>query len=246
MGILADVLVSKGGYNPADALNAENGPRAQELAREFGVNLGGSSVMGDYATNFADQIVSSQQELIDRQKSFIQQQFKDNPFAFDEALAKQSATAEYEPYYSELLNDYLGNIGIKRESLGGEKQIMQALTTSGTGTAGKTTREYERAVSQAEQGFAGSGMFFSGIKQRALGQADVERQYGLQSQAQEIGQKQRDVGRQQTEAVEGGVLQRQNEAWKQYLLPKQMAYGREFGGANVSDYIPPEYLRYTS
>lgn len=40
MGALADALVSKGGYNSIDAQNAENGPRAAELSREF---LGSSS-----------------------------------------------------------------------------------------------------------------------------------------------------------------------------------------------------------
>lgn len=39
MGILADTLVKNGGYNPTDAANAENGPRAAELAKEF--NVGG-------------------------------------------------------------------------------------------------------------------------------------------------------------------------------------------------------------
>jgi len=34
---LANILVSKGGYNPTDALNAARGVRAGELAKEFGV-----------------------------------------------------------------------------------------------------------------------------------------------------------------------------------------------------------------
>jgi hypothetical protein len=40
---LAKVLVEKGGYNPVDAANAANGPRASELAKEFGVSIGGVS-----------------------------------------------------------------------------------------------------------------------------------------------------------------------------------------------------------
>lgn len=34
---LAQALVQRGGYNPTDAANAARGPRAQELAKEFGV-----------------------------------------------------------------------------------------------------------------------------------------------------------------------------------------------------------------
>lgn len=41
MGALADILVARGGYNRIDAENAERGPRAEELAREFGVSSGG-------------------------------------------------------------------------------------------------------------------------------------------------------------------------------------------------------------
>jgi len=47
MGQLADILQSKGGYNETDALNAEKGPRAAELAREFGVSLETSNLSGD-------------------------------------------------------------------------------------------------------------------------------------------------------------------------------------------------------
>ena len=35
---LAQILVQRGGYNPTDAANAAKGPRAQELAREFGIS----------------------------------------------------------------------------------------------------------------------------------------------------------------------------------------------------------------
>lgn len=57
MGALADILVSKGGYNKTDALNAEKGPRAAELAKEFGVSLGGDSNLS--ATDQLTQSVSN-------------------------------------------------------------------------------------------------------------------------------------------------------------------------------------------
>ncbi len=43
MGALADALVSKGGYSAIDAQNAERGPRASDLAREFLGSSGGMS-----------------------------------------------------------------------------------------------------------------------------------------------------------------------------------------------------------
>lgn len=230
-----------------EAYTAWDENSALEDAKKKGLVGAGGGTSQQYGGDFASQYVDSIQSEINRQAEFIQKQFKDNPFAFDEELAKKSSTAEYEPYYSEMLEDYLGDIGVKRESIGSEKQLMKALTTTGSGTAGKASREYERAVSSAEQGFAGSGMFFSGIKQRALGGAEVERQYGLQAQARDITQQDRDIGREQKAAIEGGVLQRKNEAWKQYLTPRTMAYKQQFptGQLNASDYMPPEYLQYT-
>ena len=68
MGALADALINKGGYNPTDALNAESGPRAAELTREFlgggssgssGVSSGGSSGSGGSLEDY----FASQQQL---------------------------------------------------------------------------------------------------------------------------------------------------------------------------------------
>jgi hypothetical protein len=42
-------------------------------------------------------------------------------------------------------------------------------------SAEKTSREYEQAIASAEEGFAGSGMFFSGIKDRTGGLLNIEK-----------------------------------------------------------------------
>lgn len=57
MGALADALVARGGYNRTDAENAERGPRAADLSREF---LGGSSSGG--GSSYAD-LVAEQQRI---------------------------------------------------------------------------------------------------------------------------------------------------------------------------------------
>lgn len=65
MGALADALVQRGGYNQADALNAEKGPRASELAREFGANSStGSNTGGSNLTNYFNQQNQLQQQAI--------------------------------------------------------------------------------------------------------------------------------------------------------------------------------------
>lgn len=63
---LAQVLVSKGGYNPADAANAAKGPRAAELAKEFGLGSSNSVTPAQGQTSdiasIARQIASLQSE----------------------------------------------------------------------------------------------------------------------------------------------------------------------------------------
>src|SRR3990167_10596777 len=49
MNSLAQALVQRGGYNPTDAINASTGPRAAELAREFGVSMDGGEGGGQIA-----------------------------------------------------------------------------------------------------------------------------------------------------------------------------------------------------
>lgn len=191
-------------------------------------------------------LLASQEEAIKRETNYLTSYAKNSPFAFDEVLAKQSAQAEYSPYYTELLDDYIKNIGVNRDTLQSESKLLDALRTTSQGTAGENTRAYTRAVARAEEGFAGQGMFFSGIKKRTLGEGEVEREYGIGQTATETLNKQRDVGREQTAAIEGGVLQRQSEAIKQYNLGMQQNYMRQFPTGNMSNlqgYLMPDYLR---
>ena len=148
----------------------EGSPGQNQLIRELG---------GTPKAQSPEQIVNdmfkAEEESIKRQTEYITEQYVDNPFAFDEVLARQSSKAEYEPYYSELLDDYLTDVSMRRETVQDEKKLLTTLYQTDKATK---SRAYDRAVSQAEQGFAGQGMFFSGIKKRKMGQAEVE--YGAE------------------------------------------------------------------
>ena len=206
-------------------------------------------------------IMDAQQETIDRETKWLEQYQTENPFAFDEQLAKQSATAEYEPYYAELLEDYLSGMELKKETVQDEKKLLGELNRIQTGEA---TRAYERAVSQAEEGFAGQGMFYSGIKKKAMGEREVEygaqekerterygvEERGLERQTTALGLeeevKRKELERGQQEAVETGVLQRRGEAMTQYYTPFLQAYKRQFptGTSGIEGYLPETFLRY--
>lgn len=63
MGALADALVQRGGYNRIDAENAERGPRAAELAREFLGTSGGGGGRGVFNFDYAGEAQKAYGEL---------------------------------------------------------------------------------------------------------------------------------------------------------------------------------------
>jgi len=213
-------------------------------------------------TNPADDILNSQLKRIEEEKGWLEEYTSSNPFAFDEELAKESATAEYAPYYTELLDDYMKGIELKRDSLESDKNL---LTTLKGYEDAKSSRDFARAESQVSEGFAGSGMFFSGIKDRAVGNLEVDKtvnnelsnigyqdslgKYYRQGQALDIdaSNRERDLERDKKASIEGGILQRKGEAITQYNTPLSQSYTRRFGGSGadlLSGYTVPDYLRY--
>jgi hypothetical protein len=98
-----------------------------------------------------------------------------NPFSFDEALATQSATAEYDPYYKQLLSDYTSQT---QTTLSRSQQDLQ--TTLKNLAAGKEyyTGEQRRAldasIKSTNEGYAGRGLFESGAKTQDLNKINTE------------------------------------------------------------------------
>ena len=87
---------------------------------------------------------------------------KENPFFFDEALAKEAATAEYTPYYAELLSDYVADVEkVKSRSAEDLKITLEQLSGGKEYYLGKERRLLDRALESTDKGFAGRGLFFS-------------------------------------------------------------------------------------
>ncbi len=93
MGQLADILVQRGGYNMTDALNAEKGPRAGELAREFGLggDSGGSS--GGYQPISAPDLAKLREQAAGILKDYYVSLAKNAEGDFD--LAVKNMRADY-------------------------------------------------------------------------------------------------------------------------------------------------------
>ena len=210
---------------------------------------------------FAEEFVKTQEASINEETKWVNEYIADNPFVFDEALAKQSSTVEYQPYYTELLQDYLTDVGQKRETTQDEQKLLRQLRQLDVGTR---SRAYDYAVEQAELGAAGRGVFSSGMRARDVGRKEIEYKTGLEGatgryETGEAGlerqltgydieqqRQERDIGRKAETAIAGGILQREEEAYKGYNMPLLTAYQRRFptSTGGVEQYLPPEYLRY--
>jgi hypothetical protein len=196
----------------------------------------------------ADQII---QNAIDSTTSLIseppQPYDEANPFFFDEQLARQAAEAEYSPYYKEKLTDYMSQVEkTKSRSQEDLSKVLEFLSGGKEYFLGKERRLLDQALKQTNEGYAGRNLYFSGARGKDLQEQQTESQatvgeytrgYGNQVQEAQTGtqrtledvstaasQYQRDIGRQETTAIEGGVLQRKGEAMEEYEAARKKYY----------------------
>ena len=120
MGILADTLVSRGGYNRIDAENAERGPRASELSREFlgGSSSGGGGGGGGNVLDTAKQLLGFQQQANQPAIQSLQQQVGEVGQSF--AGQRQRLESGIQPLkdrYNQILDEMKGRVStdISRE-----------------------------------------------------------------------------------------------------------------------------------
>ncbi len=255
MGALANTLIQHG-YNPTDAASAENGPRAAELAKEYGVSLGGNS--GSYSANTGNSSVDS---IINNSISSLSGLFpknqtpyaQANPFSFDEALATQASTAEYSPYYNDLLTQYTQQVETNKSRSNEDLTNTLAQLAAGKEYYQGTQRTLlDRSIDQTNKGYAGNGLFFSGAKEKDiqnlktdynsnlqgynLGQnnqiqgAQTQNQRTQQDQTTGLDQYTKNINEQKKFAIAGGVQQRQSEALNQYLAGEQQYYSQGLYG----------------
>jgi len=158
-----DLARSKGYTGTSDYLDHLNG------------GLGGNGgTSGGGQVNSADDLI---RQLIEEQKAEfdklgeLDKEFQaNNPFAFDELLAKKSAEESYNPYYDAELKDFTQGIDRQKQSAEGS---MKLLTDLNRIQVGQDKRNLDEAVSAAEEGYAGAGLYNSGAKERAVGQTMV-------------------------------------------------------------------------
>lgn len=214
---------------------------------DWNAKNGGGGGGGD-ANSILDNAVNSFSSLVKNIPNYDTQ----NPFSFDEALAREASTAQYSPYYQRLLTDYTQEVETKK-ARGTEdlKSTLEQLNAGKEYYTGVQRRALDKAERQTNEGYAGRGLFLSGVRGRDIEELRTEseaqtgnylRGYDYNTSQAKLGEERskvdlgtalsqytRDTEESKKAAIESGVLQRRNEALDQYNIGKKDYYNTAFG-----------------
>ena len=204
--------------NPADRNNAAI--RAGYTGWDDYLNNRGSTQSGgssglSSAEQTKQALIEANNAIMDKYAALGKEFDAKNPFAFDEAQASASATERYNPYYSAELQDFTQGIERQKQSQEGS---MKLLTDLNRIQVGQDKRNLDEAVSAAEEGYAGAGLYNSGAKERGVGQTMITGQ---------------DTANQRSLNYNAGIAQGQNTLGG---LGEQLDTGvRELGAQKTTD-----------
>ena len=251
MGYAQD-LVNQGYYGyagwPDEA--ARQDFQATGGAGKGGPTGGGGTSGGGNST---DSILNNAIQAIISPLKVMQKYDEANPFFFDEELARRASEAQYAPYYDETLSDYVARIERdKSRSQEDLNRTLDYLSASKEHFLGAERRALDKAERQTNEGYAGAGLFFSGVRQRDLrelkegseariGEYETGYQYGTsgagltakrfgETVATEETQTRRDLGREKKFAVEIGVVQRKGEVRDEHEISRKKYYDDYLSG----------------
>jgi hypothetical protein len=139
----------------------------------------GSSGAGDSASQtIANSLGVTLDEYQKRYKEFDSA----NPFNFDDMLAKESAKVKerLDPYYAQTLSDYLQGATLKSQrSLEDQRTLLTSLNADTESYTAKDKQALLDTLDKTRQGYADSGLYFSGARQRAEGKTTASDQNNM-------------------------------------------------------------------
>src|SRR3990167_906793 len=124
---------------------------------------------------FLQAMVNPLQAEIESWCKRLDQYDKNNPFAFDEALARASSEERLNPYFDATMNEFM--TGVRRSSSRSVEDMTRTigeLNVDASKLSDKERLNTQEAIRSSEEGFAGAGLFFSGRRARATGMEDVQ------------------------------------------------------------------------
>lgn len=167
-------------------MNATGGGQEDQVVKYLQSNKPGPN-----PTNITNDFISSLVNPIFEELKQFEQRVKDfgleGPFAFDEAQARAVAEQTSDPYYDQILKEFVSGVDMKRkQGQDQERELLANLTREKEYEKGEARKNIEDAISSTEQGFESRGLFDSGLRRRAVGR--IEGEGNLQGQrADELG-----------------------------------------------------------
>jgi hypothetical protein len=224
----------------------ENNLPSQYYRSDAGGSSGGDA--NSYLTN-------SMQPYLDA-ISKLKEYDKANPFSFDEKLARDASTAEYAPYYKEMLTDYTSDVEkTKSRSSSDADKVLKQLQAGQEYYSGQARKSIDMSIKNSNEGFAGRGLYLSGARGEEakrlestytdaygpegyktgeyLASVDKTKTTLDRSTADAnnlLSRYTRDTGREEKAAIEGGVLDRKGEYITQYETGRKNYYQNQIPG----------------
>jgi len=139
---------------------------------------------------------------------------RNNPFAFDEALARAGSESNINPYYTKTLDEFMQGIrASSRRSVEDMTRTIGELNVDASKLSEKERLSTQEAIRSSEEGYAGAGLFFGGQRERTTGLQEVQ---GIQNQEGIETKLGRDIGSQRradTRWREDLALKESHQKW---------------------------------
>lgn len=215
---------------------------------------GGGNTAEDLLKSFMDPIMKEYHDYEKRQVEFD----TENPWAFDEAQARESSREIVDPYYDQLLSEFIEGVSLQRkQGVTQERQLLESLSREKEYETGEFRQKVEDAINTTEQGFEQRGLFASGLRETATGKIEAERnirerranelygerETGIKTDTRSLldrlglgeGIRRRELATGRREEVETGVEKRRRESEQQHEIERIQVTAPPFGGATVEE-----------
>jgi len=272
-------LLAPGEYEPgkftSDEVNRQSsvaqGKEPDAIKKYLGTQGGGSSSSSSSSSvsstgNPLKDVNQSIQDAFQKLQNEVIKRFGEyrggKPFRVDEVLAEKNkeAAEQIDPYYNQILGDYLlGNQRKIDRGVNDTRDLLEELTSSTASYTKEANVSLEKAITQAEKGFAETGLFGSGDQLSAEGQAkqtvgsnlaDYTRKATLQEKNLKTGLGRNiedltadrktyvsDLERNRLTDTSQRASQLTKEAGQQYLTGFQATLPQELQGASNFDFL---------
>lgn len=197
-----------------------------------------------------------------QEQAKVWNEFMNSPTFWDAILARQMAEQYFNPYYQTILEEFVNPLQTRiRQSQENETRLLGELTRQKEVGSQEQQSQIESELEKAQGGFAGAGVYGGGGARRSIARTKISGERSLQDfldkvEAQksgiaaeeggkrelyqgDIAQKERDVARERTGAIEEDVAKQKTTATKQQAAKAYEAISGKFGEflLNVPDWL---------